>query len=109
MFYLEGNEINITRGDTAIIDFTLDNHEFVTGDVVYFSVKRSPKDTSYIINKEITNFDGNKATIELSSTDTRIPKGKYWYDIQCNLADGRVDTVINKERFIVLEDINNEW
>ena len=108
MFYLEGNEINITRGDTALIDFTLDNHEFVDGDVVYFSVKRSAKDTSYIINKEITNFNGNTATIELLSDDTRIPKGKYWFDIQCSLADGRVDTVVNKERFIVLEDVNNE-
>ena len=108
MFYLEGNEINITRGDTALIDFTLDNHEFVDGDVVYFSVKRSTKDTSYIINKEITNFNGNTAIIELLSDDTRIPKGKYWYDIQCSLADGRVDTVVNKERFIVLEDVNNE-
>ena len=108
MFYLEGNEINITRGDTALIDFTLDNHEFVDGDVVYFSVKRSPKDNNYIINKEITNFNGNTATIELLSDDTRIPKGKYWYDIQCSLADGRVDTVVNKERFIVLEDVNGE-
>ena len=108
MFYLEGNEINITRGDTAIIDFTLDNHEFVAGDVVYFSVKRSPKDTSYIINKEITNFDGNKAIISLDSNDTSISKGKYWYDIQCNLVDGRVDTVVNKERFIILEDVNDE-
>ena len=108
MFYLEGNEINITRGDTALIDFTLDNHEFVDGDVVYFSVKRSPKDNNYIINKEITNFNGNTATIELLSDDTRIPKGKYLYDIQCSLADGRVDTVVNKERFIVLEDVNGE-
>ena len=108
MFYLEGNEINITRGDTAIIDFTLDNHEFVAGDVVYFSVKRSPKDNNYIINKEITNFDGNKAIISLDSNDTRISKGKYWYDIQCNLVDGRVDTVVNKERFIILEDVNDE-
>ena len=108
MFYLEGNEINITRGDTAIIDFTLDNHEFVAGDVVYFSVKRSPKDNNYIINKEITNFDGNKAIISLDSNDTRISKGKYWYDIQCNLVDGRVDTVVNKERFIILEDANGE-
>jgi hypothetical protein len=108
MFYLEGNEINITRGDTALIDFILDNHEFVAGDVVYFSVKRSPKDNNYIINKEITNFDGNKAIISLDSNDTRIPKGKYWYDIQCNLVDGRVDTVVNKERFIILEDVNDE-
>ena len=108
MFYLEGNEINITRGDTALIDFTLDNHEFVDGDVVYFSVKRSPKDNNYIINKEITNFDGNKAIISLDSNDTRISKGRYWYDIQCNLVDGRVDTVVNKERFIILEDVNDE-
>ena len=108
MFYLEGNEINITRGDTALIDFILDNHEFVDGDVVYFSVKRSPKDNNYIINKEITNFDGNKTIISLDSNDTRISKGRYWYDIQCNLADGRVDTIINKERFIILEDVNDE-
>ena len=51
MFYLEGNEINITKGDTAIINFELDNHNFVSGDKVYFTVKRSPKDNNYIINK----------------------------------------------------------
>ena len=54
MFYLEGNEINITRGDTAIIDFTLDNHEFVAGDVVYFSVKRSTDRKSTRLNSSHT-------------------------------------------------------
>ena len=106
MFYLEGNEINITKGDTAIINFELENHNFVSGDKVYFTVKRSPKDKECIINKLITNFEGNKVSIPLSSSDTKIDKGKYWYDIQCTLLDGRVDTVINKERFIVYDEIH---
>lgn len=107
MLYLEGNEISVTRGDTAIFDFTI-NEEFKVGDVVYFSVKKSPNDVNYAINKVITEFDGNTARIVLTNNDTKIPKGKYWYDIQCSMSDGRVDTVINKERFIILEEINNE-
>lgn len=109
MFYIDGNEINVTKGDTAIFQLKLDNYTFVNGDVVHFNVKRSPKDEEYSISKEVREFEGNIVKIILTSKDTRIDKGKYWYDIQCNLLDGRVDTVINKERFIVLEDINNEW
>lgn len=108
MFEINGNEITITKGDTALIDFEVDGYKFVEGDVVYFSVKKNPKETNCIIQKAITVFDNNIARIELDKQDTKIGKGKYWYDIQCSLVDGRIDTVINKERFIVLEEINNE-
>lgn len=104
MFFLEGNEINVTKGDTAVINFGVDNYNFVDGDVVHFAVKKYTTDNYYVINKT-AELNGNIATIYLSTIDTKIDKGIYWYDIQCSLADGRVDTVVNKERFVILEEI----
>lgn len=105
MFRIDGTDIEVTRGDTAIITFQVDNYEFVNGDKVYFTVKRNKTDVETVVQKVIYTFDKNKANIELRSSDTNIAKGKYWYDIQCNLADGRVDTVITASRFIVSEEI----
>ena len=59
MFYIDGNEINVTKGDTAIFQLKLDNYTFVNGDVVHFNVKRSPKDEEYSISKEVREFKEN--------------------------------------------------
>ena len=34
---------------------------------------------------------------------------KYFYDIQVNTKDGRVDTVIAPSKFVVMEGISYEW
>lgn len=108
MFAIYGDEINVTRGDTAIIDVEAENYTFVEGDRVYFTVKRSKNDTESLIQKVVTVFEGNKAKIILLASDTKINKGKYWYDIQFTLTDGRVDTVVPPARFIVGEEVTNE-
>lgn len=108
MFKIEGNEIYITKGDTGIIDFTLDNYTFVNGDRVFFSVKKSKSDRNYTFQKVINTFSDNAAKIIITKSDSNIEKGRYWYDIQCNLADGRVDTVITPNKFVVMEEITND-
>lgn len=105
MFRISGNDISITRGDTAIIDFSLNDYVLTDGDTVYFSVKKSVNYEESVIQKIITSFAGGKALIELSATDTDIEARSYVYDIQCNLADGRVDTVIGPAKFAVLEGV----
>ena len=37
--------------------------------------------------------------------DTDIAEGNYWYDFQCNLVDGRIDTVVTPSRFTIGEQI----
>ena len=34
-----------------------------------------------------------------AGADSNLEPGTYWYDIQLNLADGRVDTVVGPAKF----------
>lgn len=111
-----GKTINdVIRGDTRRV-----NTEFfdtdgttpldLTNGTVYFTVNASDNpsdDTSASIKKVITSFDDpttGTQVVTLSTTDTDITPGTYWYDSQF------VDSVGNKVssyrgRFIVQSDI----
>ena len=52
--------------------------------------------------KIITEFEGHHFIVSLDKESTNIPPGTYLYDIQLNLADGRVDTIILPTKFTVL-------
>jgi hypothetical protein len=47
----------------------------------------------------VSEFVDNKAIIRLSAADTDLAPGTYYYDIQVNTADGRVDTVLGPAKF----------
>lgn len=98
MFTIEDKDIFITSGDTGIIDFVI-NDEFQEGDVVTLAVKKRKTQNDYDILVEAAYYEGNLAKIFLDDLSTKIPKGRYYYDIQINFADGRIDTVINNEVF----------
>ena len=100
MFIIKSNEIEVIQGDTGVIELALDNHKLEQGDKVYFTVKKDVgKET--LIFKEVTEFEDGKAKIFLTSQDTNLKADVYKYDIQCNLSDGRVDTVITPSKFHV--------
>jgi hypothetical protein len=105
MFEISGTTIRVTKGDTAIITFSCSNYTLASGDTVYFSVKKYISDTAYKLQKIITSFTDGVAQIELSGDDTDLTAGNYKYDIQCTLADGRIDTVIGPAIFTVLEEV----
>ncbi|WP_434311451.1 hypothetical protein [Hominifimenecus sp. rT4P-3] len=102
MFQIENNNlIRVIQGDTGAIEIHLDNYELKTGDQVFFTVKKNLSDPDSVLQKIITTFENGDGKILLSSTDTNLPCGEYVYDLQCNLADGRVDTVVGPSYFRV--------
>lgn len=108
MFTIKENKIFITQGDTAIIKVELLNHAWAEGDRMYFTVKKHAGNTDIAIQKVIDEFPGGLANIYLSQYDTNLPAGDYVYDLQCNLTDGRIDTIVGPEEFKVLEGVTDE-
>lgn len=118
MFKIDGrNVIRIIQGDTGILKLKLEDYELGEDDKVIFTVVnknvlveipgRNLREHPAIL-KTITSFtpDG-EAIIELRPEDTQSLEAKtYSYDIQVNTKDGRVDTVVPANKFIVLEGIS---
>lgn len=94
--------MSIVAKDTGDFVITLDNYLLDDGDVVYFTVNDALEKANPRIQKVVSEFVGNKALIHLSSIDTNIPVGNYYYDVEVNTADGRVDTVLGPAKFKVL-------
>lgn len=108
MFVIDGTAMKVIQGDTGEFELALDNYEFVEGDKVYMTIKKNPRDTRALVQKVITEFSGNTAFIKLEHEDTNLDQGKYYYDIQCSLLDGRIDTVIPPSIFFVMEGITDD-
>ena len=102
------NQIHMIQGDTAIFAFRLDNYTLQSGDCVFFTLKKNLSDPSPVIQKSITAFEDGSCRISLTAADTDLPCGDYVYDVQCNLADGRVDTVIGPCYFHIIGGVTND-
>lgn len=101
-FDKDTSTISIIAKDTGDFVISFDNYLLDDGDVIYFTVNDELEKTNPRIQKRITEFVNSKAVIRLSSADTNIPVGSYYYDIEVNTADGRVDTVLGPAKFKVL-------
>lgn len=95
--------ITIIAKDTGDFIVSLDNYILDEGDILYFTVNDKLESPNPYIQKKITNFtDDHQAIVRLTSKDTNIPVGTYYYDIEIDTADGRVDTVVGPVKFKVL-------
>ena len=101
----ETNQMTIVMKDTASFDIAFDNYYLVTGDKVTFTVAKEKESQDPLIQKELTEFEGGRARIQLSADETDLPKGSYYYDIQVDTGDGRIDTVVGPAKFKVLEGV----
>lgn len=108
MFRIDNNEIELTRGDTAIINFKLldkdgnlvDLSDF-EGELV-FTVKSGVYTNKNSIQK---NFVDGVLYLEPGDTET-LSYGKYVYDVQLKLPNGHTDTVIPPHTFKLLSEVN---
>ena len=105
---IENNIIALVKGDVGIIDLNLDT--FLTeGDLVYFSVKESPKDEEYLFQIIVDSFPTGTAKIVIPAEATKDAKeGLYYYDVKVALANGLRETVITPNKFYILGGITNE-
>ena len=88
------NAITMIAKDTGDFVISIDNYLLADGDTVYFTVNTELEKENPLISKEITEFVNNKAVVRLTTEDTDLAVGTYYYDVQVNTADGRVDTVL---------------
>lgn len=101
-FDKDTNAISIVAKDTGDFVISFDDYLLDEGDVVYFTVNDELERANPRIQKVVNEFVENKAVIRLTTADTNIPVGTYYYDVEVNTADGRVDTVLGPAKFKVL-------
>lgn len=109
MLYIKDNgTIRLTRGDTARLTIPItnsaSNSEYImqSGDVLFFTVKKSAKDINYLFQKKV--IGANLIHIKPEDTDN-LSFGKYKYDVQLTTASGDVYTVIEPSVFEIMEEI----
>ena len=97
-----GNNIKMTRGDSEAITVSCEQQPFVEGDKITITVRKSKKDTTKVMQKDVTEFVEGKALISIEPSDTSsLAFGDYIYDIQITRADGTVKTIIKPATFTV--------
>ncbi len=110
MFSINGNEITVTRGDTLALRLDIlytDGSPYAVGegDVIRFALKQRYADAQPLICKEIPH-DTMLLILEASETkQLRADWAPYVYDIQLTKGDGTVDTIIDRARFGVTEEV----
>lgn len=95
-------DISLIRGDSSSIAFTLTDSGSpvdLTGSTVFFTAKAAlsndVSDNTAVITVEVTDHSDPTAgttEIPLSSTDTDVPPGEYFYDVQVKRED---DTIVS--------------
>lgn len=108
MLYIDDKTIKLTRGDTARLTVPITNlanngeYTMESGDILYFTVKKTAKDSDFLFQKSVTGSN----SIHIKPEDTAdLSFGKYKYDVQLTTATGDVYTVIEPSIFEVMEEI----
>lgn len=82
---------------------------FITGDVVYFTVKKNTSDETKVLQKKIMTFIEGKALVEIMPADTnQLESTEYVFDIQINFASGLVKTVMGPAPFVLGPEVTYE-
>lgn len=98
----ETKAMSIIAKDTGDFAVSIGNYLLADGDKVYFTVNSELEKPEPLIQKVVDTFVDNKAIIRLTTDDTDIPVGNYYYDVEVNTADGRVDTIMGPSKFKVM-------
>jgi hypothetical protein len=98
-YNVDTRTITMVAKDTGDFVIAIDNYLLAEGDTVYFTVNDSLEKENALISLVAKEFINNKAVFHLTSQNTNLAPGDYYYDVQVNTADGRVDTVLGPAKF----------
>lgn len=110
MLKVSGNRIELTRGDTMMLEVTLqdesgESYTPTESDKVFFRLKRNATAKDMFIEKEIPV---DTMILQLNAADTRGLKfGTYVYEIELVTSNDYHFTAIANEEFIISEELEN--
>lgn len=108
MLIVSANKIQLTRGDTMILELTLndekgDPYEPIATDKIYFRVKRNATAKDILIEKEVP-YD--TMILQLNEADTKNLKfGVYYYEIELVTETDYHFTAIANTEFEITEEL----
>jgi len=102
--------MSMVKGDTSSLNVAVEidgiDTPLVTGDTVYFTIKKSTTATPKMLQKIITSFTDGVAVIALIASDTSsLEVGTYVYDIQINFDTGDVKTIVEPSDFVLTGEV----
>ena len=96
MFYVNGTDIKIPCGDSAVIQFTLtaDGEPYIFSEGEYALLTVSDRDTGETVIEKTASTQDADGTVDFvfTAADTFIAKGTYCYTVKL-MNGGSVDTV----------------
>lgn len=108
MHRFDGNDIELTAGDSLFFNITLDGRSLPDGAAAVFTVKRNPKDEEAVIEKKIDVAD-NAVAIQLFSADTvELPARTYYWDLRLKFTSEEgeeVETPMEYASFTILQPV----
>ncbi|HZK23815.1 MAG TPA: hypothetical protein VFC74_00305 [Oscillospiraceae bacterium] len=111
---IKGTDIYMTRGDTenlyvSCVDEDNVPIDFVAGDTVYLTIKKSTRTETVELQKVVTEFEDGGALIEFAPEDMKLFSfGSYVYDIQLTQADGTVTTIVKPSKFVIEDEVTDD-
>lgn len=105
---IKNNLIRLTQGDSLVTKVSItdaDGNEYIPSeeDKIRFALKKDYTSKKILIVKDIP-YD--TLILRLDSEDTgKLEPGEYRYDIEITLSDGTVDTFIDRQKFIISEQV----
>jgi hypothetical protein len=105
---IKNNLIKLTKGDSLTTKVSItdaDGNEYIPteDDKIRFALKKEYNDKKTLIVKDIP-YD--TLILRLESEDTKkLEPGDYRYDIEITLSDGTVDTFIDRQKFVITEEV----
>ena len=109
MVTIKGKNIQMTKGDSASIEFTLYDGDDIyiaeSGDSMRFAMKQFYSDSSPLL---IKNIDMSTMTLVINPEDTENLDApcSYVYDVQVTFANGTIDTVVPNGTLRLLEEVD---
>lgn len=91
----------------SIADIDGNIYNLQSAESLVFGVKSNPDSSDYDIKKVLTADDETESgyLLVLSTSDTDLPAGRYYYDIALRTADGELVQIIDTSRFEITESV----
>lgn len=107
MHRFDGYDIELTSGDSLFFNVSLEGRELPAGAVAVFTVKRNPKDTEAVIEKQLEIEDG-AVRVQLFPEDTALDARTYYWDLRVRFTgeEGEeVETPMEYAAFTILQPV----